>query len=204
MYVDLVIYTGRAEHAFGDLSKRHEIFDIYLKPQHGSIAIEKLDELFLPNEDTEDPRKILIVGRPGIGKSLLCEKMARDWSKGDLLRDSNKSFQHLFFVPIQMLLTTCRPNVEQSVAGLKFDRKVEIMGFTPEKVQEYVKKFCADPKTVNRIWGHISNNLELLSLCYIPVNSFIVCSLLEELIKLHEKERQVLYQQLQQKSMKEL
>ncbi|KAJ7392228.1 hypothetical protein OS493_013604 [Desmophyllum pertusum] len=96
MYVDLVIYTGRAEHAFTDLLKRHEIFDIYLKPQHGSIAIEKLDGLFLPNEDTEDPRKILIVGRPGIGKSLLCKKMARDWSKGDLLLDSNKSFEHLF------------------------------------------------------------------------------------------------------------
>ena len=276
-FVDLVIYSGRACSEFADLLKRHEIFDIYLKPQYGSIAIKKVDELFLPNEDTRDPRKILVVGRPGIGKSLLCTKLSRDWSKSDLLRDSDKIFQHLFVFqfrwfntetmekislkqllsrlysegsmdsevlqhildnPEQVLfvfdgldefkyherilederahagnsateempfsalyvklmkgkqlsgatiLTTCRPNVVQSVAHLPFDRKVEIMGFTPEKVHEYVHKFCAhDPETVNRIWGHISSNLELLSLCYIPVNSFIICSLLEKLIKLQQ------------------
>ena len=33
IFVDLVIYTGRAEHEFTDLSKRHEIYDIYLKPK---------------------------------------------------------------------------------------------------------------------------------------------------------------------------
>ena len=276
-FVDLVIYSGRACSEFADLLKRHEIFDIYLKPQYGSIAIKKVDELFLPNEDTRDPRKILVVGRPGIGKSLLCTKLSRDWSKSDLLRDSDKIFQHLFVfqfrwfntetmekislkqllsrlysegsmdsevlqhildnpervlfvfdgldefkyherilederahagnsateeMPFSALyvklmkgkqlsgatiLTTCGPNVVQSVAHLPFDRKVEIMGFTPEKVHEYVLKFCAhDPETVNRIWGHISSNLELLSLCYIPVNSFIICSLLEKLIKLQQ------------------
>ena len=276
-FVDLVIYSGRACSEFADLLKRHEIFDIYLKPQYGSIAIKKVDELFLPNEDTRDPRKILVVGCPGIGKSLLCTKLSRDWSKSDLLRDSDKIFQHLFVfqfrwfntetmekislkqllsrlysegsmdsevlqhildnpervlfvfdgldefkyherilederahagnsateeMPFSALyvklmkgkqlsgatiLTTCRPNVVQSVAHLPFDRKVEIMGFTPEKVHEYVLKFCAhDPETVNRIWGHISSNLELLSLCYIPVNSFIICSLLEKLIKLQQ------------------
>ncbi len=279
IFVDLVIYTGRAKHEFGDLSKRHEIFDIYLKPQHGAVPIEKLEELFLPNEDSQDPRKIFIVGRPGIGKSLLCTKLSRDWSKRDLLRDSGKSFEHVFSfqfrwfntertekislkqllslicpegnidnevfqymldnpekvllvfdgldefkhhescledeqaqggnspteampfsalyvklvkgnqLPGATVLTTSRPTVVQSVAGLKFDRMVEIMGFTPEKVQEYVHKFCAyDVETVNRIWGHISSNLELLSLCYIPVNSFIVCSFLEQLIKLEDKD----------------
>ena len=259
------------------MSKRHEIFDIYLKPQYGSIAIKKVDELFVPNEDTPDPRKILVVGRPGIGKSLLCTKLSRDWSKSDLLRDSDKIFHYLFVfqfrwfnteevekislkqllsrlysegsmdsevfqhildnpeqvlfvfdgldefkyhehilederghagnsateempfsalyvklmkgeqLPGATILTTCRPNVVQSVARLPFNRKVEIMGFTSEKVQEYVHKFCAhDPETVNKIWGHISSNLELLSLCYIPVNSFIICSLLEKLIKLQQ------------------
>ena len=279
IFVDVVIYTGRAEHAFGDLSKRHEIFDIYLKPQHGALPIKKLDELFLPNEDTQDPRKILVVGRPGIGKSSLCTKLSRDWSNGYLLGDRSKSFAHMFLfqfrwfntetpekislrqllsriypegnidnevfqyildnpekvllvfdgldefkhhesclqdeqaqggnspteiMPFSALyvklvkgkqlcgatiLTTSRPNVVKSAAGLKFDRKVEIMGFTPEKVHEYVQKFCAhDAETVNRIWGHISSNIELLSLCYIPVNSFIVCSFLAELIKLEQQD----------------
>ncbi len=279
IFVDLVIYTGRAKHEFTDLLKRHEIFDIYLKPQQGSVAIKKLEELFLPNEDTQDPRKILLVGRPGIGKSTLCTKLSRDWSNDELLRDVNKKFEHLFLfqfrwfntettekislkqllsrlysegsidneifqdildnpekvllvfdgldefkhhesclkddraesgnspteaMPFSALfvklvkgrqldgatvLTTCRPTVVESVSGMKFDRMVEIMGFTPEKVQEYVHKFCAhDTEITNRIWGHISSNLELLSLCYIPVNSFIVCSILKELISLQDQD----------------
>ena len=278
IFVDLVIYTGRAKHEFANALERHEIFEIYLKPQCGSIAIKKLEELLLPNKDTKDPRKILVIGRPGIGKSLICSKLSRDWSKGDLLRDSNKSFKHLFLfqfrwfntetstkitlkhllsrlvsegsvdnavlqdildnpekvllifdgldefkhhesclederaqggnsptdkmpfsalyvklikgkqLPGATVLTTCRPNVARSFADLKlFDRRVEIMGFTPEKVQEYVHKFFApNIETRDRIWGHISSNAELLSLCYIPMNSFIVCSILEELIKLQD------------------
>ena len=277
MFVDPVIYTERARHEFKNFLKRHEIFDIYLKPEDESITIEKLDELFIPNKDTENPCKILVVGRPGIGKSLLCQKLSRDWSKTVLLRDNDKHFQHLFLfqfrsfntepekislkqllnssnsgvsidnevfqyildnpekvllvfdgldefkhherfaevgqqafensaikqMPFSALyvklmkghqlcgatvLTTCRPNVVHSVLPhLKFDREVEIMGFTPQKVQEYVQKSVRDAETANRIWCHISNNLELLSLCYIPVNSFIICSILEECIKLQEQ-----------------
>ena len=278
IFVDLVIYTGRAKHEFADLLKRHKIFDIYLQPQGKSIAIKKVEELFLPNEDTQNPCKILVVGRPGIGKSLMCTKLSRDWSKGDLLRGNDKSFDHLYLVQFRWfntetvekvslkqllsrlhpegssdielfqnildnpekvllvfdgldefkyhehcveeeqahagnspteqmpfstlyvklvkgkqlsgatVLTTCRPNVVQSVAHLSFDRTVEIMGFTPQKVQEYVQKFSAhDPETGNRVWGHISSNLELLSLCYIPVNGRIICSFLEECIKLQEQ-----------------
>ncbi len=279
IFVDLVIFKGRAKHKFDNLT-RHEILDTYLKPKDEAVLIKKLDDLFLPNKDTkgEDPTKILFVGCPGIGKSKLCARLLRDWSKGDLLRDKSKSFKLMFLcqfrwfntettekislkqllsdicpevrmdnevfqymvdnpekvllvfdgldefkdhenclekeqaqvadsptdvmpfsalyvklvkgkqLPGATVVTTCRPNVVQSIAGLKFDRTVEIMGFTSEKVEEYVHKFCAyDTATVNRIWGHISSNLELLSLCYIPVNSFIVCSFLEQLIKLQDQ-----------------
>lgn len=285
IFVDLVIYTGRAEHTLINysLEKRHEIYNIYLRPQEGAVAIKKLEELFLPNRDSSDPRKILIVGRPGIGKSLLCKKLLHDWSKDKMLCDSNKTFEHFFLFQFRWfnsdsgtkaekmslkkllsrvcpetqidndifqyvldnpekillvfdgldeykhhhscledeqaqagngpteemhfstlyvklmkgkqlygatVLTTCRPNVLQSVAGLTFDRMVEIMGFTPEKVQEYVQKFCAhhNTDTVNKLWMHISSNLELLSLCYIPVNCFIVCSILEKWIALDEQD----------------
>ena len=281
IFVDLVICTGRAEHEFEYSLERHEIYDIYLKPQHGAVTIEKLEQLFLPNEDTQDPRKILIVGRPGIGKSLLCTKLLRDWSQDEMLRDSNKTFDHFFLfqfrwfksgstgerkMSLQQLLsrvcpdkqidsdmfqdildnpervllifdgldelkhhsscledehaeagnspteqmqfsalyvklvkgkqlsgatvlTTCRPTVVQSVAGLTFNRTVEIMGFTPEKVQEYVHKHCVhNRQTMNKIWMHISSNSELLSLCYIPVNSAIICSLLEKWITLAEQD----------------
>ncbi|CAH3045822.1 unnamed protein product [Pocillopora meandrina] len=274
-FVDLVIYTGRAEHKFNTLSVRHEIFDVYLKPQHGSVAINTVKELFLPNKDTQNPSKILVIGRPGIGKSLLCTKISCDWGKDDLL-----PYFHLFYLirfrwfndetlqkislkellcrlhpegsnddellqyvldnpekviivfdgldefenhsrcleddetyggnnakeemplsalyvklmkgkllPGATILTTSRPNAVQSIAHLTqlcFNRKVEIMGFTTEKIRKYVEKHF-DEERVDGIWSHISSNLELLSLCYIPVNTRIICSLLEECLKLQEQ-----------------
>ena len=274
-FVDLVIYTGRAEHKFTDLSVRHEIFDVYLKPQHGSVAINTVKELFLPNKDTQNPFKILVVGRPGIGKSLLCSKISRDWGKDDLLpyfrlfylirfrwyndetlqkislkellcrlhpegSNDDELFQYVLdnpekviivfdgldefknhprcleddeayggnnakkemplsalyvklmkgkLLPGATILTTSRPNAVQSIAhltALHIDRKVEIMGFTPEKIRKYVEKHF-DEERVDGIWSHISSNLELLALCYIPVNTHIICSLLEECLKLQEQ-----------------
>ena len=274
-FVDLVIYTGRAEHKFTDLSVRDEIFDVYLKPQHGSVAINTVKELFRPNKDTQNPFKILVVGRPGIGKSLLCSKISRDWGKDDLLpyfrlfylirfrwyndetlqkislkellcrlhpegSNDDELFQYVLdnpekviivfdgldefenhphclkddeayggnnakeqmplsalyvkllkekLLPGATILTTSRPNAVQSIAhltALHINRKVEIMGFTPEKIREYVEKHFDEGK-VDRIWSHLSSNLELLALCYIPVNTHIICSLLEECLKLQEQ-----------------
>ena len=85
IFLDVVIFTGRAKEKFLKDCERHLIYDSDLKheSQHGSVAIKTRGELFLSNEDTQNARKILTVGRPGIGKSLLCQKLLRDWSKGD-------------------------------------------------------------------------------------------------------------------------
>ena len=275
-FIDLVIYSGRAEHKFTNLSHRHEIFKVYLKPQDGSVAINTVKDLFLPNKDTKNPCKILVVGRPGIGKSLLCAKISRDWAKEGFLCDfqlfyltefrwfddetllktslkkllcclhpegSNDDdlFQYALdnpekviivfdgfdefkyhsncqdeekpygnnateqmplsalyvklvkgkLLPGATILTTSRPDAVQSIAhltALHIDRKVEIMGFTPEKVEKYVRRPSAyDKKRADKIWLHISNNLELQSLCYIPVNTRVICSLLDECLKHQEQ-----------------
>jgi hypothetical protein len=58
---------------------------------------------------------------------------------------------------------------------------VEIIGFTSDKIEEYVSTFC---ENINRndlkpkIWNHIKSSTDVLNLCYIPVNSFIVCTTL--------------------------
>ena len=278
IFLDVVIYTGRAKEKFLKDCERHLIYDSYLKheSQHGSVAIKTRGELFLSNEDTENPRKILIVGRPGIGKSLLCQKLLRDWSKGNLFHDKSKRVTYAFLfqfrsfysetsgkislrqllnrtaysadhgddqvfqelldnpeeiflvfdgldefknhdscstneaaqfgnspseemplsalyvkllqgklLPGATLLTSCRPTVLGSVEVHLFDRTVEIMGFTEQKVQKYVNNYCeGDSTTATRIWEHIYSNLNLLSLCYIPVNCRILCYFLKELIKL--------------------
>ena len=280
LYVPVNISTGRAKmkHKFhstmvGDLNKVEE----YQTFPDESIPIENLQDLFLPNKDTgdKDPRTILVVGRPGIGKSLLCTKIMHDWSKQRILHSISKTFKFVFlfqfrwfnseearnlslsqllrrqipsFAPpdlLQYLLdnpkeillifdgldelktqqnctaeeqkagngntdvmpisslfvklvrgkllhgatvfTTTRITGVNSFPGLVFDRKAEIVGFTPAKVQKYVRKFCKHAADISdKIWNYIKGSSQLLSLCYIPANCSIFCYILEMCIKVDD------------------
>ena len=250
--------------------KRHEIYDVYTDvPQH-SIPIRESKDLFLPNTDTEGntPRTILALGRPGIGKTVLAEKIMFDWAKEidfyqgkiaflfklrwfglDELKDLNlktflrlgtllnedefesvyeeiladpkkalfifdgldeaggnvSEFQNLLdrsrllpndpkvvmpailiFIKIAFgyllggstIFVTSRPTAIDFFTKLPFDRTVEIIGFTLDKIKEYVDKFCTNNNQTDlqpKIWSHISSWSEVRNLCYIPVNCFIVC-----------------------------
>ncbi len=81
------------------------------------------------------------------------------------------------------VLTTSRPTAEHVFQNLNIIRKVEILGFYGKQIKEYVFKFCQnDNDTAEMIWSQIEDSAELLSLCYIPVNSYIVCLTLKESI----------------------
>ncbi|KAJ7373972.1 positive regulation of MHC class I biosynthetic process [Desmophyllum pertusum] len=98
--------------------------------------------------------------------SALYEKVA----SGNLLRGAT-------------VLTTTRPGrVLSNIKHLQF-KTFEILGFTSEQVDEYVQKFTEDDKCAGKkMLQHISSNINIYSLCYIPVNCFIICScLLQEL-----------------------
>ena len=75
------------------------------------------------------------------------------------------------------VLVTSRPTANDVLSKLHFDRKVEIIGFTEEKIENYVEKVCANHEKSElkpKIWNHIKSS-ELKNLCYIPVNCFVVC-----------------------------
>ena len=84
IYIDLLIHTKRAPHKFSEHMGRHEIYDVYMEVPRNSICLKDVKDLFYPNDDTKNksPRKILVVGRPGIGKTVLTEKIIRDWASG--------------------------------------------------------------------------------------------------------------------------
>ncbi|CAH3044877.1 unnamed protein product [Porites evermanni] len=75
-----------------------------------------------------------------------------------------------------------RPNAVSCVRSLNFNRAVEILGFTTEQVNDYVGKFTKLEDKAETIRQHITSNLNLLAFCYIPVNCFIICSCLLELL----------------------
>ncbi len=270
LYIDLVIHTGRAMHNFSKNMERHEIFDVYMEVPPNSIRLEEVKDLFDPNKDTRSlgsPRKILAVGRPGIGKTVLTEKIMRDWAKGvdefyrgkiafyfkfrwfnskepigmtlkTFLRYgtqlSDEKFERIYeyitthpksailifdgldefngnvecldqlpppndpnicmsgislFVKLisgrllfgATVLVTSRPTANEFYSRFRIDRTVEIIGFTSDKIEEYVSKFCENHDRSDlkpKVWNHIKSSSDLSNPCYIPVNCFIVCTIL--------------------------
>ncbi len=270
LYIDLVIHTERAMHNFSKNMERHEIFEVYMEVPPNSIRLEEVKDLFYRNEDTRglgSPRKILAVGRPGIGKTVLTEKIMRDWAKGvdefyrgkvtfyfkfrwfnskepigmtlkTFLRYgtqlSDEKFERIYeyittypksailifdgldefngnaecldqlpppndpnicmsgislFVKLisgrllfgATVLLTSRSTANEIYSRFRFDRTVEIIGFTSDKIEEYVSKFCENHDRSDlkpKVWNHIKSSSDLSNPCYIPVNCFIVCTIL--------------------------
>ena len=273
LYIDVLIHTERARHYFSRNMERHEMYDVYMKVPSTSIRLKNIKDLFLPNYDTKGnfPRNILVIGRPGIGKTVLTEKILCDWANQvdtyygdkivfffklrwfngnnekmnlktflclgmgclsdkefesiyDTIRkepnkailifdgldefhgnynecfdeskmisndpDTSMSVMNLFIKLVSggllegaMPMVTGRPTADDFYSRLHFDRKVEIIGFTPDKIKDYVSVFCKNGNRIDfepKIWNHIESSSELLNLCYIPVNCSIICTTLSE------------------------
>ena len=265
IFVNVVIREGRVSYNFP--ADRWEQLKVY------PMASAEQTNLLRPQDIFDScHRNVLAVGRPGIGKTLLCTRLLRFWASDDTKIQSQcevaflLKFRHLNSEPdlnlrelltraealecledelwqyikdnpskvllifdgldefsstpgiarddshfnntaeVKMplgclykkiasgklfqgctLLTTVRPTAVKDVRKLQFDRTVEITGFTFEQVEEFVEKFTKDDdsgKLKEIIWQHISTNINLFSLCYIPVNCFIICHCLLQLINI--------------------
>ncbi|XP_066020326.1 NACHT, LRR and PYD domains-containing protein 3-like [Pocillopora verrucosa] len=263
IYTNLVIIPNRAQYNF--TTDRQEQLKVYPRSRDEESHPKSLEDLL-----NDKNKKVLIVGRPGIGKTLCCIKLLRDWafekvksqiqfdaaffvkfrrfnsaddlSLRELLTQSEHStsdhlddevwnyiLQHpegvlILFdgfdefkdnanmavapshpgnikdkMPLQILyqwlvtgklledasiVTTTRPTALTGIAHLNFDKTFEILGFSTEQIQEYINKFAGvDNQVGETLWQHISSNMNLLSLCYVPVNSFIICSSLSQILQ---------------------
>ena len=266
IYVNVAIHEGRAFHVFAQ--NRSEQLKQY--PPNSK------DCLYATPDDLIDKRhkNVLVVGRPGIGKTLLSTKILRMWASGEALNRDQDDKKHIVVVflvkfrrftsnlslrellaeaetveqlddavwdfvinnpsrvlfifdgvdeysakediagkdhtcyknnleekmPVSALfnklaggqllrglniITTTRPTAVPCITDVNFDRTVEILGFTSEKVEDYVEKFTQGVRDAkDKIWGHIKSNMNLFSLCYIPVNCFLICSCLWEIVSL--------------------
>ena len=98
----------------------------------------------------------------------LCAKLI----KGDILSGS-------------VVTTTSRPDEsDQLKTRVRFDRFVEITGFSEEHVKEYIEKyFKEDENMKTTVLDHITKNEELASFAHIPVLCFLMCSYMEYLLK---------------------
>ncbi len=93
----------------------------------------------------------------------LCAKLI----KGKMMRDS-------------AVMITSRPDESDKMGGIHFDRYVEITGFSPEQVEEYIEKYFKENETMkNTILEYVMNNGNLVSFAHIPVLCFLMCFYLE-------------------------
>ena len=265
IFTNLIIYEGRVEYDFsGDRMEQ-------LREYHR--ANENLRATLPGDIFGAKTRKILVVGRPGIGKTMFSTKILRNWASDNLFNETQKSqvdFKVAFLVKLRMfnsrnqelnlrelldhseystalseelwnyirhnpervllifdgfdeysgrtkinkddipyrnseeermpvyflmkkivegkiltgatILTTTRPNAVSCITSLDFDKTVEILGFSTEQVNDYVQKFTKEEDKAETIKQHITSNSNLLAFCYIPVNCFIICSCLLQLL----------------------
>ena len=262
IFTNLIVHRGRARYNFsGD---RVVQLNEYVKANE-NLRPSLPGDIFDPKE-----RKILVVGRLGIGKTMLSTKILRHWAFDDLFNATQKSqmdFKVAFLIKLRMfnhrnqeinlrelldhseysmglseelwnyirnnpkrvllifdgfdeyasgtrideddmryrnseeermpvhfllkkivsgdiltgatVLMTTRPNAVRCIRSVNFDKTVEILGFSTAQVNDYVQKFTKEKDKAETIKQHITSNLNLLSFCYIPVNCFIICCLLE-------------------------
>ena len=86
-------------------------------------------------------------------------------------------------LPGASIITTTRPTAVKYVDHLDFQRTVEIRGFTSDDVKEYVENFARGVSGAKeKMWEHIKSNINLFSFCYIPMNCFLICHCLLQII----------------------
>ena len=263
IYVHVSIVEGRAYHEFTE--DRWEQLKKY--PPHADDCLFKKPGDLLDR----DHKNVLVVGRPGIGKTSFSTKLLRLWASGEVFNgdehfnvvfllkfrrfnndNANLSLRDLIarsetaqslddavwdfikqeptnvllifdgldeysrkedikaqddptykncveekmplsvlynklgegkLLPGASILTTTRPTAVKCVRHLPFQRTVEIRGFTSDDVKEYVENFTrGNPEAGKKMWEHIKSNINLFSFCYIPMNCFLICHCLLQII----------------------
>ena len=278
IFTNLLIQHGRKALHKKDMrsSRRKELLDYY--GQVSNTRVKSCEEIFICSTDRgHNPKSILLTGKAGIGKTLLCQKLLRDWADDKLFQsqeslqtpdikfaylltfrqlnllgndqfslrellncssvlDENSNiddslFEYIVSHPEEVLIImdgydeysqrehiadnseerypnnaraempvaalcaklmkgkmlrdavvmiTSRPDESDKIGGICFDRYVEITGFSPEQVKEYIEKYFKEHETMRKtVLEHVMNNENLVSFAHIPVLCFLMCFYLE-------------------------
>ena len=115
IYTNLIIHPGRADYHFPE--SRREQLKVYPKP-------EKKLPPNRPGDIVDDQHKnILIVGRPGIGKTLFCTTFLRLWASDGLFDESQNSelrFDVAFLVKFRRFNSTAELNLRELLYHSEF------------------------------------------------------------------------------------
>ena len=208
----------------------------------------KLENLFepLPGEDSpQDQFIILMDGAPGVGKTTICRKICKDWSRDEFI----SHFKLVIFVPLRHLVVGYHSDEVFSIADLlpaddpelksqvvvylqktsgagvlfvfdgfdelsyiqrtkcslfldiirgnrlykssvlvtsrtyasgllreisRINRHVEVLGFNKQQINNCIRKNIPEKDKAKQLLDMLKDRLDIISLCYIPLNCRIV------------------------------
>ena len=106
------------------------------------------------------------------------ESIERDDTKEVELNTILSSILKNVMLPGAQILLTSRPNNNVPVC----DRSVELYGFTQESIDKYIDQFSGQHTELERFIKHyLENNVNIGTMCYIPVQTNFVCACLRDM-----------------------
>ena len=79
-----------------------------------------------------------------------------------------------------VVMVSSRPGEVDELGNIHFDEYVQIHGFSPQQVTEFVEKyFKTNERMKNIVVEYVQNNPNLISFCHIPVMCFLLCVYME-------------------------
>ena len=129
-------------------------------PEEVLIIIDGYDEYSRQDYITgESEKRYQNTAKEKMPVAALCTKLI----KGKLLRDS-------------VVMITSRPDESDKMGGIHVDRYLEIGGFSPQQVQEFIEKYFRENDTIkNAVLHHVMKNENLVSFAHVPMLCFLMC-----------------------------
>ena len=136
-------------------------------PEEVLIIIDGYDEYsqqdYIAGRSKESEEQYPTGAKEKMPVAALCSKLI----KRSLLRDS-------------VVMITSRPDESNKMGGIPFDRYMEIVGFSPEQVQEFIEKYFRENNIMKTtVLDHVMKNEDLVSFAHIPMLCFLMCFSME-------------------------
>ncbi|XP_046843235.1 NACHT, LRR and PYD domains-containing protein 3-like [Xenia sp. Carnegie-2017] len=115
IYVNVIVQAERQlKNAYPNTFRRNEIFHCHLESHSDATHLTKATEIFKVTQKKEDqsyPRSLLIIGRPGIGKTMLTKKLVHEWKSSvdeNVKNITDECEEHYLLQDKLVLLMRCR------------------------------------------------------------------------------------------------
>ena len=115
IYVNVAIHEGRAHHYFADSDRSKQLKEY--PPDAKDCRFEKPEDIL-----DENHKNVLVVGRPGIGKTSLSTKVLRLWASGGAF---NADFNVAFLVKFRRFNDDAKLSLRELLAGAETVQRLD-------------------------------------------------------------------------------